>query len=317
LQRTLAPLLEGVTVQALQRRGPPAREILAAAREEGADLILMTPHGRWKSANDVGLPRFLIHSVLCRVLLAADCPVWVEPAGGAADIAALVCGVGSLLLDRDMIGRAALMAQTLGARLVLFRNTVNAAISIPGEQERVALWQQEVAAAGQADLEALRAGMNLDADIRVHPGDLAAALLADAASAGAGVIAVRRTAREWGRDQTLPALVRGAAMPVLVYPEAPRAPAAPPLPPLSRRSARLAGWAAFAVVMVLGLWLIHNLFVHVTRPDCTGSAYRCAVGQDLVNSTRDRIGQPQPKADPRLGPFKDDPPPKAGADPGR
>ena len=316
LQADLAPLLDGVTVQALQRRGPPAREILAAARDEGADLIVMSPHGRWKSASDVGLPRFLIHSVLCRILLEADCPVWVEPEDGAPDIGRLACGVASLFLDRAMIAGAAAMAALLQARLILFRNSVNAAISIPKELERVKLWQREVAMAVQADLEALRAGMNLEADIRVHPGDFATALLEDAVAAEAGLIAVRRTSREWGRDQALQTLVRGTAVPVLVYPDdAPRHAAAPTLPPASPRTARLMAWLAFAAVMALGLWIIHNLFVHVMRPDCTGSAYSCGVRENLVNSTKDRLGQPQPKADPKLGPFKDDPPPKAGADP--
>jgi hypothetical protein len=226
------------------------------------------------------------------------------------------CGVASLFLDRAMIANAAGMAALLQARMTLFRNSVNAAISIPKEQERVKRWQREVAVAVEADLAALRAEMNLEADIRVHPGDFATALLEDAAASEAGLIAVRRTAREWGRDQALQTLVRGASVPVLVYPDEGARPAAapPPLQPVSPFTARLVAWAAFALVMLLGLWIIHNLFVQVTRPECTGSTYRCAVRENLVNSTKDRIGQPQPKADPKLGPFKDDPPPKAGAD---
>ena len=63
LQRTVAPLLEGIEVQPLLRRGPVAREILAAARSENADLIVLTRHGRWQSASDLGFSRFLLHSM--------------------------------------------------------------------------------------------------------------------------------------------------------------------------------------------------------------------------------------------------------------
>jgi nucleotide-binding universal stress UspA family protein len=51
------------------RRGHPADEIVAAARETGADLIAMSTHGRG------GLGRLVFGSVAQAVLRHADMPV--------------------------------------------------------------------------------------------------------------------------------------------------------------------------------------------------------------------------------------------------
>ena len=51
------------------RRGTEFREIIAAAREEGADLIVMGTHGR------TGLAHALIGSVAEKVVRKAPCPV--------------------------------------------------------------------------------------------------------------------------------------------------------------------------------------------------------------------------------------------------
>jgi nucleotide-binding universal stress UspA family protein len=302
-QRGLAPFLEGVTLQPLLRRGPAAREILAVAREERADLIVMTRHGRWQSASELGFPRFLLHSALCRVLLDADCPVWIEPEADApASIEHVLCGVASSVHDRETIVHAAGMAAALGAGLGLFRNSVSAAITVPGQQERSAAWQRDVCAAVRTDLEALRSELGVPADIRVGVGGFALALLRETAD----LIALRRTSRDWGRDETLQPLVRGALVPVLVYPGDKRPVMARPAnrAPLSR----LAGPLLAVLVLLAGIWMIHATFVRMRQPDCVLEPYRCAVRENMMNSTKDRLGQTQPRADPRMGPFKDDPP---------
>ena len=61
----------GVRVKTLIRRGDPVSEILAAAREERADLIAMATHGR------TGPARVLLGSVAESVLRHADVPVFM------------------------------------------------------------------------------------------------------------------------------------------------------------------------------------------------------------------------------------------------
>jgi nucleotide-binding universal stress UspA family protein len=63
------PRAAGARVRTLVRAGLPHREIVAAAREEGADLIIMGRHGRGP------LERFLVGSVAERVVRITTCPV--------------------------------------------------------------------------------------------------------------------------------------------------------------------------------------------------------------------------------------------------
>jgi nucleotide-binding universal stress UspA family protein len=62
---------KGVRVTSQVRRGIPAEEIVAAAREAGADLIAMSTHGRG------GLGRLLFGSVAEAVLRHAEIPVFL------------------------------------------------------------------------------------------------------------------------------------------------------------------------------------------------------------------------------------------------
>lgn len=62
---------KGVRVRTLVRRGQPAEEIVAAARETGADLIAMTTHGR------SGFGRLLFGSVAEAVLRESRLPVFL------------------------------------------------------------------------------------------------------------------------------------------------------------------------------------------------------------------------------------------------
>jgi nucleotide-binding universal stress UspA family protein len=62
---------KGVRTETRVRRGDPVTEILAAAKEEGADLIAMTTHGR------SGLPRVLFGSIAEGVLRHAPIPVFL------------------------------------------------------------------------------------------------------------------------------------------------------------------------------------------------------------------------------------------------
>ena len=69
----------GVDAVTAVETGTPHREILAAAEEWGADLIVMGTHGR------TGLDRFLLGSVSGRVVRTTDVPVLVVPPEREAD----------------------------------------------------------------------------------------------------------------------------------------------------------------------------------------------------------------------------------------
>ncbi|MBV9550235.1 MAG: universal stress protein [Alphaproteobacteria bacterium] len=291
---------DGLAVTPLLRRGPVAREILSAAREEGADLILMTPHRRWQSVGAKSFPRFLLHSVLCRILLDASCPVWVEPENGApSQIRRILCGVASLVHDRDTISCAGVLAQKLDAQLALFRSAISAAIAVPGHHEQAETWQRDMVAAVVTDLGKLRDELSTSGEIRVGIGSFAPALLWDAEAAPAELVVIRRTSRDWGRDQTINTLVRGAAMPVLIYPGAPpRAVVRPPPRRLSPRLARWAGSALLLLVLLSGIWLVHAALAPMRPTDCKAQPQLCPVLNGFLATARQR-GLDKPKASPR------------------
>jgi nucleotide-binding universal stress UspA family protein len=68
---------KGIRVDTRVHRGLPAEEIAAAAKEEGADLIAMSTHGR------SGLGRLLFGSVAEAVLRHSDVPVFLMRASEA------------------------------------------------------------------------------------------------------------------------------------------------------------------------------------------------------------------------------------------
>jgi universal stress protein A len=70
------------TVSTEVRTGNPARNILEAARERGADLIVMGTHGR------TGLAHVMMGSVAEQVVRLAPCPVLTLRAPAGADSAA-------------------------------------------------------------------------------------------------------------------------------------------------------------------------------------------------------------------------------------
>jgi nucleotide-binding universal stress UspA family protein len=69
LLQTNDPSFSKLEVDALVAEGDPAREILRAAKNVGADLIVMGSHGR------TGIARVLLGSVAEAVLRRAECPV--------------------------------------------------------------------------------------------------------------------------------------------------------------------------------------------------------------------------------------------------
>lgn len=91
--RYLTQLLEEaptVDAEALVRAGDPVRQILSVAAEVGADLIVMSTHGR------SGLARMLVGSVAEEVLRTAPVPVMlVGPRAGSAREAYASAGVGA------------------------------------------------------------------------------------------------------------------------------------------------------------------------------------------------------------------------------
>lgn len=88
--RAAAETLEaaGVACDTMLRRGDPAPEILATAREDGAELIAMAAHGR------SALSRLVLGSVTEKVLHSARVPLLVRSASRLAEVTSGAAGAG-------------------------------------------------------------------------------------------------------------------------------------------------------------------------------------------------------------------------------
>jgi universal stress protein A len=69
----------GVRVRVLILTGAPEEAIIGAARDCGADLLVMGTHGR------TGVPRFFLGSVASRVISRAPCPVMTVHAANSQE----------------------------------------------------------------------------------------------------------------------------------------------------------------------------------------------------------------------------------------
>jgi nucleotide-binding universal stress UspA family protein len=88
----------GIEVPLVTREGDPVTEILAEARTMGADLIVISTHGR------SGFDRLTLGSVTEKVLRKAECPVLIVPptaTGGEPGAAEVFTGYHRILCAMD------------------------------------------------------------------------------------------------------------------------------------------------------------------------------------------------------------------------
>jgi nucleotide-binding universal stress UspA family protein len=211
-------VIEGTVVEALSEH----------ATAIGADLVIMTTHGR------SGLERLWLGSVATSFLHRAPCPVFlVRPSGETAPDPASPLPGGSLLVPLDgsrfadaIVPHAVVFSQSVGVPISLFTVAIPNAIPMApfGTEALLAdegdLTRQEHEA--QQRLEALAASLPDGATVDVATDMTAArAIIEKAASSGAGVIAMATHGRTGIARLVLgsvaDAVLRGAPQAMLLY----------------------------------------------------------------------------------------------------
>src|SRR5579872_164582 len=109
LDQALRPELDGIAVTRILLRGDPAREIVETARNQNADLIVISTHG------DGAFYRFLLGSVAAKVLHETDRLVWTgahleEAPARDFSIRRVLCSVDLTPHNRHTLSQAAGMA---------------------------------------------------------------------------------------------------------------------------------------------------------------------------------------------------------------
>jgi nucleotide-binding universal stress UspA family protein len=207
LDEHLKPQLEGLPVKRLLREGDPAREILAAARAENVDLIMMPTHGYG------GFRRFLLGSVTAKVLHDSQAAVWtgahLERAPQAPFLLGhVVCGVDLGPYSRKIVSWAAQLADRFRARLTLVH--ITAVVDTYGPAPE---WKGALASLAAEQMTLLQADVGTKADLVVESGDVAARLNEVAQARGASLLVVGRHPSHLGG--TGYAIVRESQFPVV------------------------------------------------------------------------------------------------------
>ena len=122
----------GVRVEVCLKAGDPVAEILKAAHEVPADLIVMGTHGR------SGVKRWVLGSVADQVLRDAPCPVLTcsppgheRTASGAKSTAPILCAVDLSDSSRQTLEYALLLARKTAAPLTLLHAVASAGEAVP------------------------------------------------------------------------------------------------------------------------------------------------------------------------------------------
>lgn len=171
--------------------GDAGRTIVRVAREENADLIMLPTHGYG------GFRRFILGSVTAKVLHDAECPVWtgvhMENAPRLDDIGVrrIACAI-DLVNDNDKLIRFATeLADEYGAELVF-------CYAVPGSEampERVLdrELRRHLVAQAREQMEALVAGLSVEATFVLETGEVARAVDSAAQSVNADLLVIGRS----------------------------------------------------------------------------------------------------------------------------
>jgi nucleotide-binding universal stress UspA family protein len=170
LDQSLAPELEGLTIQRLLLKGEPAQAILQTAQLEKADLIMMPSHG-------YTFDQFLLGSVTAKVLHGTECPIWTgahleESPVQEFAIRNVLCAVDFGPRSHKIVSWAAQMAAEFSSRLTLAHVTAAVELWGPGGSYVNPEWKEELVGDASQHIAELQQDMGIQADVFIGSGDV-------------------------------------------------------------------------------------------------------------------------------------------------
>lgn len=170
LDQSLLPEFEGITTRRLLHKGDAASEIVRTAREEGVDLIAISPrdHGV--------LYPLLLGSTAAKVLHHAECPVWMESRRNAQEdefaIRSVLCAVDLSPHSRNTAMRAAKLAANFDARLTLIHVTPGVEAYGPGGYYVIPEWKDALVGYATQGMTKLQQDLQIAADVIIDNGSV-------------------------------------------------------------------------------------------------------------------------------------------------
>ena len=170
LDYSLAPELDGLTIQSLLVNGDATEAILETAQQEKADLIMMPSHG-------YAFDQFLGGSVAPKVLYAIDCPVWTD--GRVEELSAqkftisnVLCAIDFKPHSRRTMSWAMLMAAEFGARVTIAHITAGVEFWEPGGSYVNPEWKAALVGDASNHIAELQRDLGIDANVYIGSGDV-------------------------------------------------------------------------------------------------------------------------------------------------
>jgi nucleotide-binding universal stress UspA family protein len=224
LDRVRGPALDGIAVTRLLLRGEPAPEIVQAARERNAGLIVMATRGVG------GFYPLLLGSVTAKVLHESDIPVWtgahideVVPEEGekapTRDFAVrrMLCSVDLRPHSRNTLARAAEMAAAMDAALTLVHITSGVESFGPGGTYVNAGWKKTLVGIAAEEIAKLQKDAGTKAEVIVESGNVPKLLNQAAKQTNADVLVIGHIPgrSHWGDNSNGYGIIQTSLIPVL------------------------------------------------------------------------------------------------------
>jgi nucleotide-binding universal stress UspA family protein len=189
MEQVLVPELDGISVKRLLLRGDPASTITQTARDEKANLIVMSTRGRG------AFYRFLLGSVAAKVLHDSDCLVWSdaqleEGPTHEFSIRNVLCAVDLTHHSRNTVSHAAQLAADFGARLTLVHVTASVEIYGPGGPYVLPDWKEALVGYATKEIAKLQQDVGTNAEIIIESGDVHKLLNQAAAQAKSDLLVI-------------------------------------------------------------------------------------------------------------------------------
>ncbi|MGA8593461.1 MAG: universal stress protein [Bryobacteraceae bacterium] len=171
------------------REGSPAQEIVAYAREDQSDLIMMPTRGYG------AFRQLLLGSVTAKVLHDADCPVWTGahlakgPSAEWINPTTILCAADANPGSEKALVWASQLASELDAALLLVH--VDPRLK-PANEEDLEKYQHKILADSNRRMEELQSAAGTRAQVFIEPGNIPRAVSAAAEHLDADLLVIGR-----------------------------------------------------------------------------------------------------------------------------
>jgi nucleotide-binding universal stress UspA family protein len=171
LDQVSGPELDGIAVTRVLLRGDPAQEIVKTARDQNADLIVMSTRGHGV------FYRFLLGSVTSKVLHESHCPVWTgahleEAEAREFSIRRVLCSVDLGPHSPHTVTLAAEMAAAVDATLTLIHITAGVEMWGPGGSFVDPVWKERLVGFATKEMAKLQQDVGTNAEVIIDSGSV-------------------------------------------------------------------------------------------------------------------------------------------------